>query len=355
MSTHVAVLPKDVQESLQPSTASLSPLRLPHPRTGLPALFIHHGSTLLELHSVTSDAPRSWFIGQSVVSNGNLLLMTPIDPAFILIPFLRALVRILPPTNEYLSELLPLQDSKTPFKPTDDLLEEVISSYSPSDIHKENVTSFMALGCVRKALRQLCETKDVPPDLTVHRPSTERIITFIKRRIDRVVLAQQPPEPSTVEPTSDPTPEPTPESTVETSQSFPTIQRQHLRLGLSVAELGPLDCPKAQSIRAATRIKIASEIVGNWVEESLMEEVLATYDISAYTAHAAVRAEQARAELAAATARAEAAEAGKGSKAKAKAGDKRKAGAQASRGVDKLKKANTRGMSSLTSFFGKKE
>ncbi|CAE6518337.1 unnamed protein product [Rhizoctonia solani] len=334
MSTHVAVLPKDVQEVLQPSKASLSPLRLPHPRTGLPALFIHHGSTLLELHSVTSDAPRSWFIGQSVVSNGNLLLMTPIDPAFILIPFLRAL------------------DSKAPFKPTDDLLEEAISSYSPSDIQKENVTSFMALDCVRKALRQLCETKDVPPDLTVHRPSTERIIAFIKRRIDRVVLAQQPPEPSTV-PTSDPAPEPTPGSTAETSQSFPTIQRQHLRLGLSVTELGPLDCPKAESTRAATRIKIASEIVGNWVEDSLIEEVLATYDISAYTAHAAVRAEQARAELAAATARAEAAEAGKGSKAKA--GDKRKAGAQASRGVDKLKKANTKGMSSLNTFFGKKE
>ncbi|CAE6485364.1 unnamed protein product [Rhizoctonia solani] len=321
--THVAVLPKDVQEKLQPSAASLRPLQLPHPRTGLPALFIHHGSTILELHNVTPDAPRSWFIGESVVSNGNLLLMTPIDPAFILIPFLRAL------------------DSKAPFKPTDDLLEEAISTYSPPELRKEDVVSFMALDCVRKALRQLCETKDVPPDLTVHKPSTERIIDFIKRRIERVVSAQQPTEP----PTSEPTP--------ETPPSFPTIQRQHLRFGLSVTELGPLDCPNAQSIRAATRIKIASEVVGNWVEECLIEQVLATYDISAYTAHAAVRAEQARAELAAATARVEAAEAGKGSKSKA--GEKRKAGAQNSRGVDKLKKANTKGMAALTTFFGKKE
>ncbi|CAE6483632.1 unnamed protein product [Rhizoctonia solani] len=334
MSTHVAVLPKDIQEAIQSPTTSLRPLRLPHPRTGVPALFIHHGSTLFELHSVTPDAPRSWFVGQSVVSNGNLLLMTPIDPAFILIPFLKAL------------------DPKAPFQPTDDLLEQAISSYSPPDLHKEDVTAFMALDCVQRALRQLCETKDVPPDITVHRPSTERITAFIKRRMERVVSAQQPAEPSS-ETVSDPAPEPTPSSIPETPQSFPTIQRQHLRLGLSVAELGPLACPKAQAIRNATRIKIASEIVGNWVEEDLMEQVLATFDISAYTAHAAIRAEQARAELAAATARAEAAEAGKGGKSKA--GEKRKAGPQASRGVDKLKKANTKGMAALTTFFGKKE
>ncbi|KAH7339730.1 ribonuclease H2, subunit B [Rhizoctonia solani] len=335
MSTHVAVLPKDIQESIQSPATSLRPLRLPHPRTGVPALFIHHGSTLLELHSVTPDAPRSWFVGQSVVSNGNLLLMTPIDPAFILIPFLKAL------------------DSKVPFQPTDDLLEKAILSYSPPDLHKEDVAAFMALDCARRALRQLCETKDVPPDITVHRPSTERITAFIKRRIDRVVSAQQPAESPSSEPAPESTSEPTPISASEPPQSFPTIQRQHLRLGLSVAELGPLGCPKAQATRAATRIKIASEIIGNWVEDDLMEQVLATYDISAYIAHAAIQAEQARAELAAATARAEAAEVGKGGKSKA--GEKRKAGPQASRGVDKLKKANTKGMAPLATFFGKKE
>lgn len=77
--------------------------------------------------------------------------------------------------------------------------------------------------------------------------------------------------------------------------------------------------------------------------------------LSAFTAHETARAEQARSELAAARSRAEAAEAGKG-KGKGKgAGDKRKAGAQATRGVEKLKKVNTKGMSSLTTFFGKKE
>ncbi|KAF8739722.1 Ydr279p protein family (RNase H2 complex component), partial [Rhizoctonia solani] len=359
MSTHIAVLPKEFQEALERSGSSLRPLQLPHPRTGLQALFIYHGSTMLELHSVTPDAPRSWFVGQSVVSNGNLMLMTPIDPVFILIPFLQTL------------------DPKAPFKPTDDFLEEALLKYSVPDVNKQDIALFMTLGCARRALKQLCETKGVlelflpnhtythshlrtysptviPPDITVHKPSPERIRAFIKRRVERVISAQQPPAP---EPESAPPPEQPPtasnSSTSTTAQSFPAIQRQHLRLGLSVEELGPLDCPKAEAIRAATRIKIASEIVGNWVEEGLMADVLATYDISAYTDHAAVRVEQARAELAAATSRAEAAEAGKGGKSKA--GEKRKAGAQASRGVDKLKKANTKGMATLNTFFGKKE
>jgi ribonuclease H2 subunit B len=76
------------------------------------------------------------------------------------------------------------------------------------------------------------------------------------------------------------------------------------------------------------------------------------FSISPYAVHAEARAAQARAELASANAKAEAAEAGKSGKGKKV--DKRKAGAQASRGADKLKKANTRGMAALSTFFVKK-
>lgn len=118
----------------------------------------------------------------------------------------------------------------------------------------------------------------------MHRPSNERIIAFLKRRIDRVAEVQQFPEQtdqtepaaqpsdsaeSTTTPASDPT---------KPGPTFPTLHRQHLRLGLSTTELGPLDDPNAQSIRAAARIKIASEVVGTWVEEGLLDEALATYE-----------------------------------------------------------------------------
>ncbi|KAG9122290.1 hypothetical protein FRC07_001405 [Ceratobasidium sp. 392] len=323
MPTHITVLPADAQKSLQASTSSLRPLRLPHPRTGLTALFLPHGSTILELHAINPDASRSWFVGQSVVSDGKLVLMTPIDPAFLLIPFLRALL---------------VGGSQHTFKPTDDLLEELAAQHP--DI--EDVPRFLRLDCVQRALRQLCDTKDIPPDLTVQRPSNERIFAFIKRRVDRVIAAQEPQE----LPASD--------SSNPTTSNFPTLHRQHLRLGLSLDELGPLTCPTAQPIRAGARIKIACEVVGAWVHEELVDEVLKIYDISAYTAHVEAHAAQARAELAAATARAEAAEVGKASKGK-DTGEKRKAAGQATRGVDKLKKANTKGMAALTTFFGKKK
>ncbi|KAB5589135.1 hypothetical protein CTheo_7420 [Ceratobasidium theobromae] len=352
MSTHVAVLPKGGSYTINFIISFDTTAAPPHSHVGLPALFILHESSLLEVHAIAPDAPRSWFVGQTVVSDGKLLLMTPIDPVFLLIPFIRALLATEP---------------QPPFKPTDDLLEEAAARYSQLDIKQADIASFMGLDCVRQALRQISETKDVPPDLAVHRPSNECIIAFIKRRIERVAAVQQFPgladqtesAPDIVGPvdrtpasgSTCPPAQPTSDSN-SPGPSFATLQRQHLRLGLSVVELGPLDCPNAQAIRAAARIKIASEIIGVWVEEKLLEEVLQTYDISAYTTYAALRAEQARAELAAATAQAEAAEAGK--PGKGKSGEKRKAGAQASRGVEKLKKANTTGMSLLTTFFGKK-
>lgn len=352
MPTHITILPKGAQQSLLESPSSLSPLRLPHPRTGLPALFLPHDSSILELHTIAPDAPRSWFVGQSVVSDGKILLMTPVDPAFLLIPFLRAALS---------------HEPQHPYKPTDDLIDEVIACHSESGESQSDLRRFLSLDCVRGALRILCETKDIPPDITVHRPSNERILAFLKRRVERVILAQKYQEPAPETTSETPTdPEPSPDATTDpvvaaVSENtapgpvFPTIHRQHLRLGLSVTELGPDTCSTAQSIRSAAHIKIACEVVGTWVEEGLMSELIETYDLSAFTAHETARAEQARSELAAARSRAEAAEAGKG-KGKGKgAGDKRKAGAQATRGVEKLKKVNTKGMSSLTTFFGKKE
>ncbi|KAG9095488.1 hypothetical protein FS749_010357 [Ceratobasidium sp. UAMH 11750] len=315
MPTHIAVLPTEAQKSLA-SSSTLRPLQLPHPRTGLTALFLPHGSTILELHAIAPDAPRSWFVGQSVVSDGKLVLMTPIDPAFLLIPLLRKLLE---------------NEPQCPFKPTDDLVEEFMAQHSET----KDLSRFLRMDCVQHALRQLCDTKDIAPDVTVQRPSNERILAFLKRRVERVVSAQETP------------------TTDSTSPNFPTLHRQHLRLGLSLDELGPLTCPTAQPVRAAARIKIACEIIGAWVEAELMDEVLKTYDVSAYTAYAEARAAEARAELAAATARAEAAEVGK-PKGK-NTGEKRKAAGQGTRGAEKLKKVNTKGMSALTTFFGKKE
>ena len=79
---------------------------------GLSALFLPYcapngDSSVLEVHSVEPNTPRSWFNGGEVIEgvymsessicinidslqDGRLLIMTPIDPVLLLVPLLRA-------------------------------------------------------------------------------------------------------------------------------------------------------------------------------------------------------------------------------------------------------------------------
>jgi hypothetical protein len=82
--------------------------------------------------------------------------MTPIDPAFLLIPFLRILLSdVRPALFSFTSPDKTLQKPQYPFKPTDDLIEEAIAKHT----HPEDAATFLGLDCARNALRQLCDTK----------------------------------------------------------------------------------------------------------------------------------------------------------------------------------------------------
>lgn len=99
-----------LSQSLDGENASF--WRLPHPRTGCPALFLPYISRegqqqrVLEVQAVSPTNGRSWFLQEQVIegmfsfallldvfhirrSDGKLLLFTPIDPAFLLIPILQ--------------------------------------------------------------------------------------------------------------------------------------------------------------------------------------------------------------------------------------------------------------------------
>lgn len=86
--------------------------------------------------------------------------MTPVDPAFLLIPFLRAAlshVRLSLPALKYYLTIS--QEPQHPYKPTDDLIDEVIACHSESGESQSDLRRFLSLDCVRGALRILCETK----------------------------------------------------------------------------------------------------------------------------------------------------------------------------------------------------
>lgn len=60
---------------------------LSHPRTGSGVKCLIHEKQVYEITSF-QERYRSWFIGQSAVSNGNLFMTTCIDPLFLALPFL---------------------------------------------------------------------------------------------------------------------------------------------------------------------------------------------------------------------------------------------------------------------------
>jgi len=64
-------------------------VKLPHPGKGSPALFLlnHQNKKLFEIMSY-QEPNRSWFIGDLVVDDGSLMITTPVNPVFIILPFL---------------------------------------------------------------------------------------------------------------------------------------------------------------------------------------------------------------------------------------------------------------------------
>ncbi|XP_021942143.1 ribonuclease H2 subunit B-like [Zootermopsis nevadensis] len=65
-------------------------VQLRHPQSGTPAMFLFSpGDGMVQEVLTFSENRRSWFIEESVKSDGKLHLSTPIDPIFLALPYLR--------------------------------------------------------------------------------------------------------------------------------------------------------------------------------------------------------------------------------------------------------------------------
>ncbi|XP_074032743.1 ribonuclease H2 subunit B [Leptinotarsa decemlineata] len=86
----VFLLKEDTLDFDNCETGTPTIVTLRHPKTDDSAKFLvsPRNNTLQEIFTFT-DGPRSWFIDESVKSNGTLHLSTPIDPIFLVLPYLR--------------------------------------------------------------------------------------------------------------------------------------------------------------------------------------------------------------------------------------------------------------------------
>ncbi|EED81696.1 predicted protein [Postia placenta Mad-698-R] len=187
-----AKLDEDCDASLHGD--SLRFLRLLHPRSGIPALFLPsrdptYGTTsILEVQAIAPPNRRSWLLpAGEVLSDGQLLLMTPVDPAFLLIPLLRHIVAV--------------DGSSGSFRPMDDLFEEAIAKLAQasnsSDVLEgvgiprlEDVNYLASFDCVQNSMKRICEVKEIGSDMTVYRYAPDKVLRYLRAKATRLSTQQ---------------------------------------------------------------------------------------------------------------------------------------------------------------------
>ncbi|KAG6831699.1 hypothetical protein H0H92_008342 [Tricholoma furcatifolium] len=316
MATHFAALPFDILQTLSivleqkcPNAPSgVSFLRLPHPRTGLPCLFlpstnaVSKRSKILEVQAVSPPDSRSWFMGEEVISDGKLLIMTPIDATFLVLPMLQA--------------IQPADGSAGIFRQTDDIFEEASNKFeSPeqaqNSIIAKDIIGFGSLSCARDALRNLCDVKEISPEIVVYRFSQPRTLEYLRSKVTRL--------------------------------SSPNALEVSKSITRTLAKDGLMEDGK-EALLQVGRINAACDLLGQYLSSEIRALLLKSYDeLDAYlhTVREAV---------------VDQVETKKEKKTKTKTpvtDDKKRKGVKGSQGVEKLKKANVNGMAKLSSFFKK--
>ncbi|CAL1707637.1 unnamed protein product [Somion occarium] len=329
MDMNVGVLPRDVLDTLlmkldgDVEASSLRFLRLPHPRTGIPSLFLPYKSssrqttTILEVQAIVPPNERSWIMSEgTIIGDGKLLLMTPVDPAFLLIPILRSIYLV--------------DGSYGTFRPADDILEDAMKTYfaslggtcaikgdPSSQLSQSDLANLCSLDCVHTAMKRICEVKEITPEIIVFRYSPECVLEYLRGKVTKLW------KPAILE-------------------SSRTVVRGLAKDGLM--EEGN------EALLNSGHLKAACDLVSQYIPQDLHDELQAFYDFAALNAHLDANQKELSALAASKMSNIEARESGKAVKAD---GKKRKGPTKGSHGVEKLKKVNTKGMAKLSSFFQK--
>ncbi|KAH9931096.1 ribonuclease H2, subunit B [Epithele typhae] len=329
MACHVGVLPSDILQLVSRRLESeesgcvteLRLLKLLHPRTGTLSLFLPYTSpnnaksTILEVQSVSPPNRRSWFMQNEVQEDGKLLIMTPIDPIFLLIPLIHATQSV---------------DGPGLFRPFDEVFEDALSKMKSSAKGDEeegrritltdDMSILASLSCVHAAMGRICDHKDIGHDILVYRYSAERTLEYLRSKVSR--LSQQ-----------------------SVSELSSTLTRQFARDGL-------LEDGKDELLEAA-RKKAACELLSHYLPREVYDQLVASYDFSGLDEYVkGIKAETMA--LASANMNTVEARESRGSVNKVMDEDKKRKAPKTSAGVEKLKKVNIKGMAKLSTFFQKK-
>ncbi|KAF9482144.1 hypothetical protein BDN70DRAFT_829760 [Pholiota conissans] len=341
MNSHFCILPTDIIQFLSLSLQRvpcledreqpLRVLRLPHPRTGLPALFLHteqllptseNAPPILEIQAVSPPDKRSWIMGEEVMADGKMLVMTPIDPSFLLLPILQS--------------IQPSDGATTQFRTADDLFDEAARKLqTPNEteedlsISSQDILRFCSLACISKSLYSICEVKEISTEIIVYRYSSTKILEYMRSKVTRL-------------------------STSLALEASPTMVRSLAKDGLMddgqdellICEFSLLSCSALLTSHLAGRIRVSCDLVSQYLPSYLRDALIKTYDFDKLQKLLDANRDEAIFNAVASAPQ-------KGQTKLNSVADKKRKAAKPSVGVEKLKKANTTGMAKLSNFFNK--
>ncbi|WVW86043.1 hypothetical protein I302_108081 [Kwoniella bestiolae CBS 10118] len=302
-------------------------LRIPHPRTGQPQLYLPNGeSSVMEVIKLNGSQRRSWLIGDNTIDAGNMLIHYPIDPLFLVIPIITALSST---TNgqsfQPLSDLISTASSLPTFSLPEPFTQPTKPGQPSGSGYNRDIEIMLKLKVVKRVFKACCEKKVIPTIPTssssstsstkqvYYRPSTQIAINHLKKKIEHFSRPEQ-------------------------FEKFDHLVRGLGRDGL----LGD----EHEELRRLARTQAAIEHLSQWLSREISAQLTESYDFTPLSTHLKNR-------TAASIAASQVPSSASG-KENAQKGTKRKAPAT-SKGVEALKKVNTNNMAKLTNFFKPKE
>ncbi|GAA5830974.1 hypothetical protein JCM5353_004459 [Sporobolomyces roseus] len=354
---HICILPDSVPLDCSNSSSSSSRfLRLPHPRTYQPALFLPYtrdsgASTLdgvLEVQKVALDADkqRSWFLKDEVVSDGNISIFAPFDPLFLVLSYLSTL-----PSHFVSYSDLWESVSQHRFHPPLGKGEKE-SEGKEDSLFSDDLVELSRLECVKARLEKVCETQ-VYNSTTLYRLSQSLVLEVLKAKVDTLsgsidgifgsYESTDPGEKAPEKQQEEGTP------VVDTSKPFPVVSRGMGREGVGSGQ------GLSEQIQRESRQKYAIGVISNYLPPALSHTLLSAYEFPALTAFLSSHTSSSFLGTTYLPGRGSSkldGDSALGGGNAAAAAKKRKLESKGSRGVEALKKVNVKGMKSLAEMFG---
>ncbi|KAH8919432.1 hypothetical protein BT69DRAFT_494004 [Atractiella rhizophila] len=363
MPTAVCLVPESFEDS---SSTSSQFLRLPHPRTGERVLFLPHRSSpssssthqevdgLLELQAVTppSHASRSYFVGNRAIADGRLFVLSKFDPLFLAIPILLSLS-----ANNSASSKEPLsvgepQDLETILKgAAAGALERFYGTkYELAGGQEDDLLRLEKVECFVKRMDEICEVETATPQKR-YLLSLPRLTQKLQSRIEKIQteIFRTSAAPSTSVDASGSAPEGGTSKLPEVP-AYPSIIKQLVREGL----WGEAARELSSDVLLQARQQAALETLSNYLPPTLTHHLSTTV----YDAFPALQAHASKMKivesLSASNISLPTPPLSATTSTTSVGGEEKKKKAKGARGVETLKKVDTKGMKRLDSFFAAK-